>query len=112
MEPRWAQKLDTQREPDRSPFATHASARAHVALLGIAVVVGIWAGRAASEMAVHFTIPVAASLIAATGIIALMIWAASLLARRSGYMAFGLSIAFVVASIGSTALNLLMAAKS
>ena len=112
MKPRWAQKLDAQREPDRSPFATPASTKAHVGLLGIAVFFGIWAGQAAGDLAVRFELPVGASLIVAAVVIALIIWAASLLARRSGYLVLGFSIVFVIALMGSTVLKLLMAIKS
>ena len=111
MQPRWAQKLDAQREPDRSPLATPASAKAHVGFLGIAVFFGIFAGQAAGSVAIRFQLPVAASLIAATVAIALIIWAASFLARRSGYLVFGFSIVFVIALMGSTVLKLLVAIK-
>jgi hypothetical protein len=111
MEPRWAQKLDVQREPDRSPFATPNSAKAHVGFLGIAALFGIFAGQPVGAVAIRFQLPVAVSLIVATVVIALIVWAASLLARRSGYLVFGFSIVFVIALMGSTVLKLLVAIK-
>ena len=112
MKPRWAQKLDAQREPDRSPFASPASTEAHVGLLGIAAFFGIWAGQAGGYLAIRFQLPVAASLVIAGVVVTLIIWAASLLARRNGYLVFGFSIVFVIALMGSTVLKLLMAIKS
>jgi hypothetical protein len=112
MTPRWAQKLDAQREPDRSPFASAASTRAHVALLGVAAFFGIWTGQAGGDLVVRLKLPVAASLIAAAVMLALIIWAASLLTRRGGYLVFGFSIVFVLALMGSTVLKLLVATRS
>jgi hypothetical protein len=112
MEPRWAQKLDAQREPDRSPLSTPTSTKAHVGFLGMAVFFGMWAGQAAGNLATRLQLHIAASLTVAAIVVALVVWAASFVTRRIGYLALGFGVVFVVAFMGSTVLKLFMAIKS